>query len=154
MTVQLWKIRKGVADLFTERDGVAMTEAIVVVPFLTLFAVGILEFGAVFWEREQIETGLRDAARYMARCNHPVATCEATARNLAYYGSSTPTAALRVPSWKEANSPINFTQATVGLQDIMTANTTHDLSHSPLFGFLGIADITIFAEHHQRVTGW
>ena len=71
MIGHLRQIRKAAADFFAERDGVAMTEAIVAVPFLFLFAVGVLEFGALFWQREQIETGLRDAARYMARCRPP-----------------------------------------------------------------------------------
>ncbi len=147
----LRKICEGVAGFFAEQDGVAMTEAIIVVPLLTFAAVGVLEFGSLFWQREQIETGLRDAARYMARCRHPIATCEATARNLAYFGSSSPTAAFRVPGW---NAGITFTQATVGAQEIVTARTTHDFRHSPLFGFLSIADISISANHNQRVIGW
>ena len=154
MTSQLWQIRKGVAGFFAERDGVAMTEAIIVVPFLTLFAVGVLEFGALFWQREQIETGLRDAARYMARCPHPVLTCEATARNLAYYGSSSATTVERVPGWNDTNSPITFTVAPFGTLDIVTAVTAHDLVNSPFFNFLGIGVISISANHDQRFMGW
>jgi Flp pilus assembly protein TadG len=150
MTGHLWQIRKSAAVFFAEQDGVAMTEAIVVVPFLTLFAVGVIEFGALFWQREQIETGLRDAARYMARCRHPIATCETTARNLAYYGSSAQTAE-RVPGWNDTNSPITFTPTTVGTQDIIRARTAHDLVNSPLFNFLGIGTISISADHNQRM---
>lgn len=156
MTGHLRDIGERLVDFLAEQRGVAMTEAIIAVPFLTLFAVGVLEFGAVFWQRGQIETGLRDAARYMARCRHATATCEATARNLAYYGTSTwtTTPPLRVPGWDQANSPIMFTRTTVPPQEIMTATTTHDLSHSPLIGFLPIGALSISADHNQRVIGW
>ena len=152
----LWQIRKAAADFFAEQGGVAMTEAIVVVPFLTLFAVGVLEFGALFWQREQIETGLRDAARYMTRCRHDTAVCEATARNLAYYGSSANTGVLRVPSWNAANSPIDIPPpvTTLGGQQIITVSTTHDLTNSPHFGLFGTDEISISARHNQRVIGW
>ena len=76
-----------VQRLRRERDGAAMTEAILAVPILIMLAFGMLEFGSLFWQREQIETGLRDAARYMARCRHDTAVCQTVARNLAYYGS-------------------------------------------------------------------
>ena len=148
------QIRTCLAGFFAEQRGVAMTEAIIVVPFLTFFAVGVIEFGALFWQREQIETGLRDAARYMARCPHPIATCEATASNLAYYGSSASTPAERVPGWNDTNSPITFTVTTGVSQDIVTAWTAHDLVNSPLFNYLGIGPISISADHNQRLMGW
>ena len=151
MIDHLRQIRKAAAEFFAERDGVAMTEAIIVVPFLTFFAVGVIEFGALFWQREQIETGLRDAARYMARCRHPIATCETTASNLAYYGSSMLTPAERVPGWNDTNSPIIFTVTPGVSQDIVTAWTEHDLVNSPLFNYLGIGTISISADHNQRV---
>ena len=46
-----------------DEEGIAMTEALIAVPFLTFLAVAVLEFGSLFWQREQMETGLRDAAR-------------------------------------------------------------------------------------------
>ena len=151
MTGHLRKIRERLAGFFAEQDGVAMTEAIIAVPFLFILAVGVLEFGALFWQREQIETGLRDAARYMARCRPPI-NCELNARNLAYYGSVS-TAALRVPGWDASspNGPIIFTVTPGVSQDIVTAWTAHDLVNSPLFNFLGIGTIAISANHNQRV---
>lgn len=130
-------------------DGVVMTEALVAVPFLFLLAVGVLEFGAVLWEREQIETGLRDAARYMARCRH-VSGCDTVARNLAYHGTVDGSGALRVPGWDTGTSPITFAVAGTSV----TASTTHQMVTSPLFGVLNIDGISVTLTHTQRVIGW
>jgi len=151
-----------VRSFLADEEGVAMTEALLAVPLLTLIAAGTLEFGAVFWQREQIETGLRDAARYMARCRHGVdpanlpstTNCQTVARNLAYYGSSSATTALRVPNWKPTTSAITFTDTTTGGRVYVKATTTHNILHSPIFGFLGIDGITITANHSQRKVGW
>lgn len=145
---------RGFSAFLRDERGVAMTEAIVAVPFLTLLAAGILEFGSVFWQREQIQTGLRDAARYMARCRHAAATCEANARNLAYYGSTAAGTAHRVPDWNATNSNITFTIDDTGPYDAISAATTHQILHSPIFGLLGIDEITVTSNHDQRVIGW
>lgn len=151
--------RARLRQLLSDDGGAVLTEALLVVPFLTILAVGVLEFGNVLWQREQIETGLRDAARYMARCRvgtswHTTSECEGWARNLAYYGSTASTGGLRVPDWNATNSPITFATVDTGKQDIVTATTAHQLVHSPLFGMLGINVITVSAKHEQRVIGW
>lgn len=135
-------------------DGAAMTEALLALPVLILLTVGVLEFGSLFWQREQIETGLRDAARYMARCRHDTATCQTVARNLAYYGSVAALANPRVPDWVPVGSPITFSEATGATQTIVTASTTHQLVDSPLFSILGVDEMTITSWHDQRVIGW
>jgi Flp pilus assembly protein TadG len=133
-------------------EGVAMTEALIAVPFLTFLAVAVLEFGSLFWQREQMETGLRDAARYMARCRH-ASGCDSTASNLAYYGNSNGTGALRVPDWDAATSPIIFANP-AGIGGVISATSTHQLVNSPLFGWLGVGPITITAGNEQRRIGW
>ena len=134
-------------------SGVVMTEAILAVPFITLLSVGVLEFGAVLWEREQIQTGLRDAARYMARCR--LATgCDTVARNLAYHATVDGTGSLRVSGWDAGTSNIVFTYPALGAETGVTATTTHQLITSPLFGFLGIDALTVTLAHTQRKVGW
>ncbi|CTQ52073.1 hypothetical protein LP7551_00590 [Roseibium album] len=134
-------------------SGVVMTEAILSLPILVLLAAGVLEFGSVLWQREQIVTGLRDSIRYVARCRHADATCDTVARNIAYYGSSA-TGTLRVPGWNATDSPITITRATLVAQDVVTASTTHTLLNSPLLGILGIGTITVTLDHQQRDIGW
>ena len=150
-----------VRGFINDESGVAMTEAIVAVPFLTLMAVGILETGSIFWQRQQIETGLRDSVRYMARCRHGVSAslpsstdCLVVARNLAYFGNSAGNGPLRVPSWNAANSVITYTKTTVSGQVNIDATTNHTFINSPLFGWLFDQSVTIQANYEQREIGW
>jgi hypothetical protein len=133
-----------------------------VVPFVTLFSVGILEFGNMFWQKEQIETGLRDAARYLARCQTDAtfaAACNAaTARDIAYYGTSLPVAGttpLRVPGWGLApDADMTISEPRAG---VIRVDVAHSYLASPLFGWLGLGEageITIHAFHEQRYVGW
>lgn len=48
-------------------DGTAMLEFAVVFPFLMTLACGIFEFGTFLYQYQMVESGVRDAARYMAR---------------------------------------------------------------------------------------
>lgn len=50
-------------------EGAVLAEALLAIPFVTLFAAAILEFGSIFWQRMQIDAGLRDAGRYLSRCD-------------------------------------------------------------------------------------
>lgn len=148
------KIKRCLSQLCSREDGAAMVEAIIALPVLTFLTFGMLEFGSLFWQREQIETGLRDAARYVARCGHDVAVCQGTARNLAYHGSTAALATLRVPQWNTNLSPIIFEESVSGSQTMVSATSTHQLVNSPLLGFLGVDEINITASHNQRVIGW
>lgn len=148
------KIRTVIRRFAVDTGGVAMTEAIIMVPLLFFLAVAVLEFGMLFWQREQIETGLRDASRYVARCRHAQATCEQNARNLAYHGSTAASAYDRVPNWNAGGSTITFSQTVGGVMTTVSATTTHQLANAPMFGVLGVGQITVTANHHQRVIGW
>lgn len=142
-----------------KEEGAVLTEALVAVPFVTLFAVGILEFGNLMWERMQIDAGLRDAGRYLSRCRPSsptyTATCtEATAKTIAYYGTQAPAAgaALRVPGWGPGLGDITVTP--VSADGTITLATAHLYEASPLFGWLGIGAITISVSHEERYMGW
>lgn len=163
MTGFVSAISEDLRAFWRAEDGVAMTEALVVFPFLTFMAAGVLEFGSIFWQRQQIETGLRDAARYLARCRtttnfHTVAECEAAARNLAYYGNVAGTPPLRVPTW---NTGVTFTYI---VEDppvppprvTVRAQTSHTFIQSPIIGWLGIGNdgISITTRQDQKVIGW
>ncbi|APG85560.1 hypothetical protein SAMCCGM7_Ch2823 [Sinorhizobium americanum CCGM7] len=146
-------------------EAAVLTETIIVVPFVTLFAAGILEFGNLFWERMQIDAGLRDAGRYLARCRPESATFEskcnvATAKRIAFYGTQSSAATrLRVPGWGlnigDITVPVDAEgNLTVDLDGTFTISTTHQYKSSPIFAWLGIGDITISAAHEQRYMGW
>lgn len=139
-----------------DERGSVLAETLLVIPFLTLLAAGILEFGQIFWQRQQIETGLRDAARYMARCRHDAAICQATARNLAYRGTVDGSGPLRVPNWPGASETITFTftYTNTGDKDSVTAQTVHTMIESPVLAWLGLGEIAVTANHSQRVIKW
>lgn len=145
-----------------ETQGAVLTEAIIVIPFVTLFSVGILEFGNMLWQKEQIETGLRDAARYLARCQPDSelsdfdSDCtEVLARLIAYYGTSSASATVpRVTGWTPARSAIAFEYPMRNGHKVVVARTSHVYSASPLFGWLDLGAVTIQAYHEQRYVGW
>lgn len=140
-------------------DGAVLTEALVAVPFIAVFAAGILEFGNIFWERMQIDAGLRDAGRYLARCRPDSgtydSTCnENTAKLIAFYGTQSPAAntALRVRGWGPDLADI--TVVPVDADGSITVQTSHVYQSSPIFSWLGIDQITIRSSHEQRYMGW
>jgi hypothetical protein len=151
------RLQRTLRHLLRDQSGAVLAEALVVVPFVTLFSVGILEFGNMFWQKEQIETGLRDAARYLARCQTAAsfaAACSAgAARNIAFYGTAAPSddEALRVTGWGPDADDITFTEPEDG---VIRASTSHAYVNSGLFSFLEIDAITIEAYHDERYIGW
>ena len=142
------------------QDGSILVEAIVVVPIITIFAVGVIEFGNVFWQRHQIESGVRDAARFWSRCRLGFMSCDqSTAKNIAMYAVPVPTGSTpqRVPGWTDPNSmtitPVS-TPASPNSGDIVTVTVSHQYQASPLFSMLGIGSLTFQISHQQRYIGW
>lgn len=147
-------------------DGTVLIEALIVVPVFTLFAVGILEFGNMLWQRDQLEIGVRDAARYWSRCasaasgSWPGGACRIeTAGNIAFHGDPAGLGGLRVPGWDgepatelivEPLSPPSAPVAT----DLVTVTGSVGYQGSPLFGWLGIEALTIAYSHQERYIGW
>ncbi len=93
--------------LIRERDGVAATEAALVLPFLVALGGGVLEFGMMYHQMQLIETGVRDAARFLARTPDPTAM-EAQARLLAVTGAVTAGGAARVRSWQTSHVTVSY----------------------------------------------
>jgi Flp pilus assembly protein TadG len=144
---------------WSREDGAVLAEALVAVPFVTLFAAGILEFGNIFWERMQIDAGLRDAGRYLSRCRPTTPTytsscTQATAKLIAFYGTQSPAAnaALRVPGW--GPNLADITVSPVNADGTITIQTAHVYETSPLFAWLGLDAITINSSHEERYMGW
>ena len=97
---------------FPEERGAVLVETLIVAPVFVLMIFGFVEFGNALWQREQLQAGVRDAARYWSRCRQTVGGAatdcsEAVARNIAFYGSPSPGSSPvnRVPGWD--GSPAN-----------------------------------------------
>ncbi|KPN62123.1 TadE-like protein [Aliiroseovarius crassostreae] len=157
------KQRKNLRDC---DQGSIFVEALLVLPVITLLSVGVLEFGNVLWQRHQVQTGVRDAARYWARCKADtiayVSNCNETkARNIAFYGTPNPPspAVLRVPGWDDASELI-ILPAKADLPgapddgDVVYVEALVTYQDSPLFNLLQIDGITLSYAHNQRYIGW
>ncbi|WP_353474343.1 pilus assembly protein [Salipiger sp. H15] len=100
----MFKWRRGFRG---DERGAVLVEALIVFPVMTIVTFGLLEVGNILWVREQMQAGLRDAARYWSRCrpetvNFTSSCSEAIARNIAFYGGPTTRTTLRVPGWDDA----------------------------------------------------
>lgn len=147
-------------------EGSILAEAMLVIPVVTIFAVGILEFGNVFWQRHLLEVGVRDAARYWARCrplsgSEEFMHCSQTiARNIAIYGNPAGTGNFRVPNWQDGAGSVTIEPAEADIPsqptptDVVIVKGTMTYAPSPLFRFLRTGNVAISYTHMERYYGW
>jgi len=138
---------------FLRREtGSILVETVVVLPVLTILSIGVLEFGNVLWQRHQLQTGVRDAARYWSRCPNFTtdAVCEQIAENIAFFGRPDGDRSLhdlRVPGWYQApggaNDHLTIDPATrpaePDLDDVFRVTGAVDYQGSPVIGALGLS---------------
>ena len=157
-------VKRLIQRFYKKDDGSILIEALLAIPVVTIFSVGILEYGNVLWQRQQVQTGVRDAARYWSRCRPLDSSGGAympcnitTARNIAFYGNPTGTGGLRVPGWED-DAGLVITPAvppTVStLDDMATITGIAQYDASPIFHLLQIDPITIQYEFQMRYIGW
>ena len=136
-----------------------LVEAILILPVITIFTAGVLEFGNVLWQRQQLQAGVRDAARYYARCRTSFNVCsEAIARNIAFYATPSPGADTpeRVPGWNDPSQIEIYgpTPTAVPTTQIITVRGFNQYVPSPWFSALGVSNVTVEYVHEQRFIGW
>ena len=147
--------------------GAILVETLIVVPVVVIFAVALVEFGSLFWQRQQLQAGVRDAARYVSRCEPTLANCtEDIARNVAFFGVTNPQpdTPLRVRGWyKDDQLEITLTSVNADGEAVDAENEEDRLvtvsgnavyTGSPLFGLLRIANIRFAYSHQERFIGW
>ena len=89
-------MRKMIRRIVTDDEGSALLEGTIVVPVLFSLVFGVLEFSYYFYQQHLVSTGVRDAARYLARVQDPNnATSQTIAQSLASTGSPTPGSTFR-----------------------------------------------------------
>lgn len=148
----------------SDRDGSVLVETLIAVPVVTALTVGVLEFGNIFWQRQLVQTGVRDAARYWSRCRPDTpqfrATCSADiARNIAFRATPDGSGPLRVPNWyRDADLVIEPAQDALpgapGPDDLVVVTGRLIYASSPMFGLLGLEPITFTYTHTERYIGW
>lgn len=157
--------------LWRNDDGTALVEATLLVPVLLTLVAGVYEFSWYFYKQQLVETGVRDAARYLARTapdsDPPTNPCsDATnvtyAQNIATYGApQIANGTQRVATWSPSDVVLtctsigNSTGSYLGAATIyiVTATTTFADPALGFFGYLGLTAPNLSASHSQRSIG-
>lgn len=143
-----------------DNRGVVLIETLIALPVLVLISILFVEFGNVMWQRQQLQAGVKDAARYWSRCRPVTAggatfmNCsENTARLIAFTGSPTG-GTTRVPGWDDA-SELTILPTTPPTSptptDIVTVQGEVVYNSFMLGNGLGI---TLSYYHQTRYQGW
>lgn len=149
-----------------DRRGTAAIEAALAVPFMVVLASGVIELGTLFYNEELIQTGVRDAARYLAHVQDPPVS-EDAARNLATRGTITSSGSLRVSWWQPDQVAVayevtpNPVDAKTGLRlyrggpsvTTVRVSTTVPYRGQGLLSALGLAPVQVTAAHEERHVG-
>lgn len=149
-----------------DRRGTAAIEAAVFTPLLLLFVIGAAEFGNMLYNANLIQTGLRDAARYLARVSDPV-PAESFAKNLAVTGSINGDAPPRVAWWNTDDIVVTYRitdnppdpetgrRAFRSGPEVMVIRVATTVSYAGLgtLGVLGQDAVSIAFAHEERFVG-
>jgi Flp pilus assembly protein TadG len=135
----------------------------------------VFEFSYFFYQQHLVSTGVRDAARYLARTDDFAdPTAQTTAQNLAATGSAAGGAARRVSGFDPGNVSITLTSVansidvnnglrpyraritTCGGPDLLSIiNVTGSFTYAPLgfWGFFGFSVPTVSVTHSEPCIG-
>jgi len=162
-------------SLWRDNVGSALLEGAVVTPVLLVLLGGVFEFSWIFYHQKLIETGVRDAARYLSRvptnpttnpgpCDPSVTDGSGTsyttsAKNIAVYGSTSTTGFNpRVGGWTTADVTItcptfdNSARNYLGpatLYRVLVSTSFRDPSFG-FFGLFGLSPPNISVSHEER----
>jgi Flp pilus assembly protein TadG len=147
-------------------EGTALIEGAILLPVLFTLVLGVFEFSWLIYQQHLISTGIRDAARYIARSATPHdLTIQKGAKDLATMGAIDGNNA-RVNGWR--SNDVDITYASVanpvngdGLTrfrggvviQIVTVSTTFTVISLGFFDFLGLKPPAFTVSHQERVTG-
>ena len=170
--------------------GAAMIETTFVILLLFVLIGGMVDFGFAFYQwnaaskavqvgtrllavsnpisSDLARNGIRDSARYLARCNTlgPL-NCDLTkAKNIAIYGDDDGGGTPRIDGWTASEISISFINTTNnivgglpqyrGNSIIQTVRVTssHSYTGMALLRFLFVNPVVLNTAHEERVIGW
>ncbi|TIP05977.1 MAG: pilus assembly protein [Mesorhizobium sp.] len=151
-----------------EDDGAILVEMALLTPFMLLLSAGVFEFSNILNTRMLLDAGVRDAARYMARCSSDWDTCKGLAQTLAANGAIDGTSA-RVSGWLPSQVEITKSFSTPAIDpatgtelylsgtsnvDVVQVKTSYPYAGVGLWSYLGFGQLTLTVFHQERVLGW
>lgn len=161
-------LRKIIRHFKGDEDGVVLVEMAIVTPFVLLLAAGVFEFSNVLNTRMLLDAGVKDAARYMARCSSDWDTCSGYAKNLAVNGAISGGSA-RVTGWTTDEVTISKSLSTPAIDagtgtelylsstanvDVVQVSTSYPYAGVGFWSYLGFGQISLSVFHQERVLGW
>lgn len=145
-------------NLIQDRRGTVLIESLLVLPLLMLITFGVFEYGNLMWQRQQLQVGVRDAARYWSRCRPTFNPCSQTiARNLAFYGDPGGGGSTRVPGWDDSSElTINLASPPLSPDETSVIIVEGKVAYqgSPLFAAVFSESLTLRYWHTERYIGW
>jgi Flp pilus assembly protein TadG len=166
----MFRLRRLLTSVWRESEGSALVEAAILMPVLVTLMFGLFEFSWYFHKQQLVESGVRDAARYLTRVapdgtnpctlTNPV-DFAARAKNIAVTGLATGGTA-RVPGWTVASVNLSCAQVDNSNQAYQGASTIYIVTAStsfadPTLGYFGLLGITstpnLSASHTERSIG-
>jgi Flp pilus assembly protein TadG len=161
--------------LWSDIRGTAVVEAAIMLPVLFILVFGVFEFSWFFYEQHRVSTGIRDAARYIARSDNlnwastpptiPDAV-KSNAQNLATTGDTaggctTGTESVcRVRGWSKddvqitAPNPvacITVCQGRATTMQVVTVSTSFQETNLGFLGLLKLSPFLINVSHSERL---
>jgi Flp pilus assembly protein TadG len=164
--------KRSITSLWNDSEGSVLIEATVLTPVLVMLMFGLFEFSWYFHKQQLVETGIRDAARYLSRVaqdgTDPCTVTDPTtnvlfkdqAKNIAVTGVVTG-GSPRVSGWKTGDVTIlcsifsNSTHTYDGATNIyiVTASTNFADPNLGYFGLLHLTAPRLTASHAERSLG-
>jgi Flp pilus assembly protein TadG len=163
---------KRLHGLLRDQEGTALMEGAILGPVLFILVFGVLEFSYYFYQQHLVSTGVRDAARYLARVNDPTAAAaQTTAQNLAATGSPAGGTYRRTKGFDPSEVSISFSFAANAPVDgvrpyrpspdptipdqLRIVNVTGSFTWAPLgvWSFFGFSTPTVTITHSERWIG-
>ena len=157
--------------IWKDEEGSALLEAAIVIPVLFSLVFGTLEFSFYFFQQHLVATGVRDAARYLARTDPADANARITAQNLAATGQPSGGSMRRVQGFNPADVAISFTdvgnvvggtgvrpyreaaEECGGPDLVRTINVTGSYAYTPFAMIPGITFSGMSVTHRERCIG-
>jgi Flp pilus assembly protein TadG len=168
--------------IWSDRRGTALIEGAIMLPVLFVLFFGVFEFSWYFYEQHRVSTGIRDAARYIARSDNLIwksintaptipDAVKCNAQLLAVTGDtsgSCPSTGSRVAGWTTDYVTINVrstpctapnncqggatTMFVVNVSSVNGSTTPFAPASLGFLGFLKLGPFGINVTHDERLT--